>query len=60
MRLIGVDGLKTLQEEWRVFVIMETPFKTEINLKEGSFVLHEVKGMHEHMIFVLTLRTNAL
>ena len=39
----SLDGLKKLQKEWRVFVIENSPFKGELNLKIGSFVLHEVR-----------------
>ena len=39
----GLHGLEMIQEEWRIFVIMETPFKDELKLKMGSLILHEVK-----------------
>ena len=39
----GLYDLEELQEEWRVFVIKNNLFKGELNLKIGSFVLHEVR-----------------
>ena len=41
----GLYDLEKLQKEWRVFVIKNRPFKGELNLKTGSFVLHEVRNV---------------